>query len=161
MSWQGHAAGTLESLQQFYFAAPRPRDELYDTLSDPYEVHNIVHHADVGGVLSRMRAEMDAWLARVGDLSAEPESEMIARMWPNGEQPKTAMPDVQTCGGAMSFASDTPGASVGYRIGRGDSAGPWQLYTAPVDVPSGTRVEAKAVRYGYQESDVAVWHQPE
>ena len=44
------------------------------------------------------------------------------------------------------------GASLGYRL----DEGPWQLYTGPVHVPEGRAIAAKAVRYGWQESETAV-----
>jgi hypothetical protein len=32
--------------------------------------------------------------------------------------------------------------------------GRWRLYTGPFEAPSGARVEARAVRYGWRESEV-------
>ena len=40
-------------------------------------------------------------------------------------------------------------ASVGFRM----DAGAWQLYSEPIRVTPGTRIEARAVRYGWKESD--------
>lgn len=72
----------------------------------------------------------------MGDWSEEPDDAMIARFQPAGEPPVTA----------------TPGASIGYW----EDDGPWRLYVAPIDVPPGTSVTAKAVRYGWQKSAPAM-----
>jgi len=53
----------------------------------------------------------------------------------------------------MDSASDN--ASITYRLAAGDN---WQLYTGPVPVLPNSFVEAKAVRYGYQESKVEQYH---
>ena len=43
------------------------------------------------------------------------------------------------------------GGSIGYRINDDDA---WQLYTDPIQLTkSVTRIDAKAVRYGWAESD--------
>jgi hypothetical protein len=48
--------------------------------------------------------------------------------------------------------SATAGASIGYRL---NDEPRWRLYTAPFPAVAGARVEAKAIRYGFKESDVA------
>jgi N-sulfoglucosamine sulfohydrolase len=152
--WTGYQTNTLNPTQQFYFTAPRPNEELYDTLADPYEVHNLVADTAYAGILDRLRTEMDRWLAEVGDQSTQPESKMIASMWPQGQQPSTEEPKVQIRDRTASINNTTPGASIGYHIGHGDHAGPWQLYTTPMVLPKNSWLEVKAVRYGYKESDV-------
>jgi hypothetical protein len=101
---------------------------------------------------------MDSRLASVGDRSEQSEDAMIAHMWPDQKQPVTAAPraTVNASGAgkvAVTLASETTGASIGYRRpGRADQG--WQIYTVPVVVESGEALEAKAVRYGYAESPV-------
>jgi hypothetical protein len=81
---------------------------------------------------------------------------MAERMWPGLRQPRTERPVGAhvTQGGveALALTSATPGASVGYRYDR-DPAGRWRLYVDPVAVPAGLEIEAKAVRYGWAESE--------
>ncbi len=167
--WAGEAENLLNNTQHFYFKAPRPKEELYDTLTDPYEVHNLAADPDFAGELQRLRAAMDQWLARVGDTSREPEANMIAEMWPGGKQPVTAKPKADVIASSASnqaalntalsvtLASDTSGASIGYRlISKGEDT-PWQLYTGPVTVPSNKTLQAKAIRYGYAESDLLIF----
>jgi hypothetical protein len=64
---QLHASGNLTSAQSVYFVQPRPREELYDCVNDPHEIHNLVadktHHA----ALTRLRKALDHWEATTGD----------------------------------------------------------------------------------------------
>lgn len=160
--WAGHRAGTLTPVQAFYFTAPRPREELYDTVNDPHEVHNLAGEEEYAEVLERMRGAMDRWLARVGDKSDIPEMEMIKNMWPGLEQPVTAAPkprvERRNATRYVTLSSTTEGASIGYRlVSPEDEKGVrWEIYTAPVALDEGERLEAKAIRYGYAESPVTV-----
>jgi N-sulfoglucosamine sulfohydrolase len=46
----------------------------------------------------------------------------------------------------------TQGASIGYTTEDGPSAR-WRLYTGPIRVDAPITLRAKAIRYGYKESD--------
>ena len=152
--WAGKDAGTLPPAAARLFS-PLPEDQLYDTETDPHEVNNLAGQPDFADIQSRLEAALDAWVERTGDMAATPEAEMIDQMWPGGEQPKTAAPRTRLTrdGGEtrVELLSDTPGASIGYRIGE---QGGWRLYVEPVILEDGERLEAKAVRYGYAESAI-------
>ena len=152
--WEGHRAGTLTPLQDSYFTAPRPVDELYDTFADPSEVKNLAGDPAFKDTLRELQAAMDDWIAQVGDLSQRPEQTMIDEMWPGGEQPITSPPLVKLKANKITLASSTPGASIGYRILPTDSLDHWSLYQGPVTLASGQSLQAKAIRYGYGESDI-------
>lgn len=141
------AEGKLTPLQRSYLHGPIPAEELYDTETDPHQIRNLATDPAHRGRVLAMRAAMEAWIARTGDLSATPELELVARIWPDGKQPKTAVPTACGIGAAVRLASATPGASIGWR----GEDGAWRLYAGPV---KGAR-EAKAIRYGYAESAVA------
>jgi hypothetical protein len=96
-------------------------------------------------------------------------------MWPDGNQPTTAVPDfvlnaegnrgtdiragegpedppvLELAGPVeLSFVCATEGASIRYAVDDGE----WTLYTGPVALPSGrSTVTATANRYGYADSD--------
>ena len=74
-----HAEGKLDPLQDAFFAATKPAEELYDTQADPDEVHNLAgdprHLAGPRGVPCRA----DRWIVATGDLGAVPERELIRR----------------------------------------------------------------------------------
>lgn len=164
--WAGREAATLNDSQRFYFTAPRPSEELYDTQQDPQELVNLAAVPAHAQTLNRLRAAMDDWLARVGDKSAVAESEMIEAMWPSGKQPVTAMPSLARNGQKLALHSTTPGASVALRFKAGGIAGgmfadttPWQLYVEPITLPveADVTLEAKAIRYGFAPSEVATF----
>lgn len=144
-----YESGGLDRAQSLWFLAPG-RERLFDTRNDPWELHDLASDPAHGEVLARLRAALDAWRARTGDLHAIPEDEMVARFEPRGAPEQTPPPTIAVAGRRISIHSDTPGASLGYRID-GDR---WRLYTEPFDAPPGARVRAKAVRYGWDESAV-------
>ena len=51
----------------------------------------------------------------------------------------------------LEMYSPTQGASITYSAG-----GPWKLYHAPITISATTTIEAKAIRYGFEESVVTV-----
>jgi hypothetical protein len=92
-------------------------------------------------------------------------------MWPGRQQPTTAAPifipiapehpGLEPAGEGSTFAAPllvqlhcaTQGASIAYTLEEGDSVH-WQLYTGPLSLPPGvTTLRAKAIRYGYKESE--------
>jgi arylsulfatase A-like enzyme len=149
--WKLHAADQLTPAQALWFQ-PRPLEQLYDTQHDPHELHNLAQDPAHAPVLQRMRAALADWQGQSTDWGALPEEDMVRQFWPDLEQPKTAMPafsyDAQ---GRVLVHSATEGASLGIRV----DDGPWQLYTGPVQLAAGASLTAKAVRYGWQESEEA------
>ncbi len=158
--WRGAEAKTLNATQQQYFMAPRPEYELYDLLTDPDEVTNLAGRPELAAVQARLRAALEEWYQRVGDLGDIAEADMVTAMWQGDEQPQTAVPRLTLTsnqGGSVSRETSlatlklepvTEGSSLGYRLDDGE----WQLYSRPVEVAEGQVVTAKAIRYGYKES---------
>lgn len=143
-------SGRMNAEQAFWFQ-PRPREELYDLVADPHEVNNLAGDPAYAAELDRLRKALEEWHDLVADLSDEPEAVMAERFWPGGKQPITEPPSYTLQEGQIVIASPTVGASIGYRL---DEDGPWRLYTGPFTLPAGAVLEAKAVRYGWQESSV-------
>jgi hypothetical protein len=151
--WSLWESGSLDSTAARWFE-PRSREELYDTWSDPHEVVNLARDPGHTAVLDRLRSALDAWLAETEDLGAMPETELAELFWPGGAEPITPPPslDVQSVGAGrvrVSVTCSEPGASIGYRV----DGGRWRLYTSPLDLTEGRAFTAKAVRYGWRESD--------
>jgi len=150
----------LNATQQQYFMAPRPEYELYDLLTDPDEVTNLAGRPELAAVQARLRAALEEWYQRVGDLGDIAEADMVAAMWQGDEQPQTAVPRLTLSsnqGGSVSSETSsttltlepvTEGSSIGYRLDNGE----WQLYSRPVEMTGGQIVTAKAIRYGFRES---------
>jgi arylsulfatase A-like enzyme len=170
--WRLHMSGELTPEQNQLFEQPRRTEELYDTEIDPHELNNLIDLPEFEPVLERLRESCDQWLTEVGDLSEIPETEMVRRWWPDGEQPQTSTPLLiglsETCYGMEPLPSDssidspamlhlecaTEGASIGYQLDA-DSEDHWQLYTHPIRLKPGThQIRAQAIRIGYTPSSL-------
>jgi N-sulfoglucosamine sulfohydrolase len=147
------AAGELEGPPTLWYRQRRDPEELYDTATDPHEIVNLAGDPAHEETQARLSAVLDAWLARAPDLGLLPEAELAERFWPGGEQPETAPPtfhfEPEADESRLSVRSGTDGASIELREGDG----PFTLYTGPRQVAPGTALTARAVRYGYAESE--------
>ena len=65
---KAQAAGTLTPQQALYFNPNRAPEELYDTVSDPWEIKNIAGDPAYAAKLAELRAECDRWVAHCGPL---------------------------------------------------------------------------------------------
>jgi hypothetical protein len=154
--------GKLTGAQTLFFRHPKPSEELYDLVSDPYEVNNLADSPDHQQILSRMRAALEMWIRETGDLGGLDEEELIERMWPGRKQPVTATPTfgaISTPDSSISvtICCATEGASIGYRTTEQHR---WLIYTGPITVAPGATLEAKAIRVGYKESQMAQFKGP-
>ncbi|MCE9548759.1 MAG: sulfatase-like hydrolase/transferase [Planctomycetia bacterium] len=78
-SWeQAFKAGKCNAAQSAFWL-PKPSEELYDELADPYEVKNLADDADHRPVVERMRQAMRQQLLANRDTGFMPESEMVRR----------------------------------------------------------------------------------
>ncbi|MFM1770152.1 MAG: Choline-sulfatase [Verrucomicrobiota bacterium] len=76
---EAFAAGRLSGSSALFFAARKPAEELYDVETDPHEVRNLAGDPAQAGRLQAMRAALDDWIRRTGDLGAVPERELVER----------------------------------------------------------------------------------
>jgi arylsulfatase A-like enzyme len=60
-------------------AQSRPPEELYDTFTDPYELHNLAAQPKESNRLAKMRAVLVDWQTRTGDI-ATTESEEVYKI---------------------------------------------------------------------------------
>ncbi len=171
-----HAEDALNEHQSRWFASTRPAEELYDLEADPHETRNLAGDPAYRDDLERLSGALDEWRTRVGDRAAarEDETQLRDRIWPGGEQPTTAIPrfvpnapgnraseptDGGTFDGPMtvSLYCPTQGASIAWT---GEAGGNlhWRLYDGPMRLDSGedVTIRAKAIRYGYSESEEQV-----
>ena len=74
-----HAEGKLNAAQSLFFAPSKPPEELYDTESDPFELHNLAADPRHASKLDELRTACDAWIARTGDRGAIPVNELIEK----------------------------------------------------------------------------------
>jgi N-sulfoglucosamine sulfohydrolase len=74
-----HAEGKLTGPQKLFFTPTKPKEELYDTELDPHEINNLIASPAHAAKLDELRAALDDWLAKTGDLGAIPEPDLIKR----------------------------------------------------------------------------------
>ena len=159
-AWRAaHERGELSPAERLFFEPPG-EEQLYDLLRDPDEVSNRVHDPDYAPILERMRRAYAGFTERVPDLGAIPEADLVARFRPDGRQPITPPPaftiDPAPGGATLTILPPEPMASIEYRVG----GGRWQLYTRPIRLAGGERVEARAVRYGWATSESSAYRVP-
>ncbi len=157
---KGIANKTLQL--EYFFSQKKPKEELYDLLNDPFEMNNLAERTYFSEDLARLQEALKNWETNVGEYNNISEEEMIGKMYPNGVQPNTEIPELSIKGGQftepvkINLTCKTEGSSIAYAIlldGEGESNMKWQLYTDPFEVNKNCTVLAKAVRYGYKISE--------
>ena len=144
-----NAQGALSENQGAWYAPPG-EERLYDLQQDPHEMNNVIADPGYQSVLVRMRDQMNGWLARVGDWSAEPEDSMVAGFESDSGRGETPSPMLLINDGALVITPQGTEHSLEYRI----DGGRWQLYSGPVNIGAQRAIDARAVRYGWKESDI-------
>ena len=147
--WRALEAGELNTVQRQWFE-PRPQEYLFDTKGDPHELNNLVDEPAYAAVLERMRDALARHKSMITDYSDMPESGMAELFWPGGEEPETAVVEFSDENGGVALRCSSEGASIGFRVDGGE----WQLYIAPMKITAGENLEAKAIRYGWAESEI-------
>ena len=71
---EAHAAGTLNETQGLLFAPTRPKEELYDLKTDPYEIHNLAEDPEHQTRLENLRKRLENWMKRTNDHGPESEA---------------------------------------------------------------------------------------
>ncbi|MDO6476113.1 sulfatase [Alteromonas sp. 1_MG-2023] len=155
----GNKNGTLNEVQDYYFMSPHAEEELYDTANDPHQIENLATNNNYQHKLTELQNALDNWLATVGDASEKDELTMLKLMWPDLRQPQTQPVLVEKSGSKLILKSQTLGASISFREELEGVFTPWQIYTQPVDINLNNKMEFKAIRYGYKESEIT-FYQP-
>lgn len=144
-----HEAGELNAAQSAWFEAPG-EERLFDLEKDPFEIYDVSGDPAYREDLARMRAALNEHLAMIKDWSEVSEADMVARFEPDGERQVTPVPVLTVVDGMLIIEAGVPGSSLGYRAGEGH----WKVYSEPVPLPGPGEIEARAVRYGWEESEV-------
>jgi N-sulfoglucosamine sulfohydrolase len=74
-----NAEGKLKGPQRIFFSPTKPKEELYETGSDPYEINNLAESPEHQSVLRELRVVLDRWMEETRDMGSIPESEMVKR----------------------------------------------------------------------------------
>jgi arylsulfatase A-like enzyme len=78
--WRKWAAEEkLTGPQALFFAPTKPKEELYDTETDPHEIKNLAEEPAHADKLNELRTVLDHWVRETRDLGEVPESDLIRR----------------------------------------------------------------------------------
>lgn len=150
-------AGKLNEVQMRWFEAKGTAEELYDVLKDPYQLNDLSKNPAFAATLERFRNVFKEWQSNVTDMGAIQEKEMIRKMW-NGASapPVTESPVFMQSGSHIGLVCNTAGASIAYKIIGKDGIVPerWEVYSGPLKLEAGARLDAVAQRIGYLKSEV-------
>lgn len=147
-------SGKLNDTQMHWFARQKPEEELYHLPSDPWETNNLSDKPEYADLLHQFRKDLEDWMDEINDPGPIPEKELVWSMWPEGVQPQTKDPVVQSRRGKISIQCKTEGASIGYVINRArlDRPQHWSIYKEPFDIQTGDTLTVVAHRIGYKPS---------
>ena len=144
-------AGKLNETQMHWFRPSKPDEELFDTQTDRYEMHNLATTPQYQDKLKELKTVYTAWTKQYKDWGAMPEKEMVKLWWQGKDSaPVTAKPIVQRSKNTVKITSDTEGASIGYRSSWKNS---WTVYQKPFAVQTGDSLYIVAQRIGYLKSE--------
>ncbi|MDQ0646233.1 N-sulfoglucosamine sulfohydrolase [Microbacterium natoriense] len=164
---RGEALTTMTAAQRAVVAQSKPREELYDIVVDPHELVNLVAEPANRRDLTRLRAALDAWIERYGDLGAVPEEVLEEKWRPGGVHRATSKPIAEIRDGLLIASCETEGAILAWTDHEPSASGPrgplqreigmpsgtgsiWTIYSEPVPVLA--PVWVKAWRLGYEPS---------
>lgn len=73
--------GKLNKTQMLFMSRTKPKEELYDLETDPFEINNLADAESVRlqGIKKEMSAALDKWMSDTKDLGHIPEKELIKR----------------------------------------------------------------------------------
>lgn len=149
--------GKLNEIQKQWFRSNKPKEEFFDCINDPYELHNIANNPKYKEKLVEFSNEMDRWLTTINDNPNLPEADLIKKLW-NGKEtkPKTATPIIVKENGKVKITCKTKGASIGYRVIADNQKilNSWQIYTTPLTLKEGMKLQVEAHRIGYVSSKI-------
>ena len=147
--------GKLDSIQAQWFRTSKAPEELFDCQSDPYELTNLAGNPEYQEKLEELRAEMDRWIAAIGDQPNLPEVKLIEQLWKGSEtQPVTADPVISENNGKIEISCSTEGASIGYKIigQNGEEPKSWSVYEQAFAAPQNAKIMVRAHRIGFKPS---------
>ncbi len=152
-------AGELNAIQMKWFVPVKPKEEFYDTESDPLEFNNLAEQPAYSSLLKRLSDQMDLWQSTAGDLGAIDEKELVKQMWSGSDKaPTTSSPVVSIKKNIVTISCSTVGASVGYKIIRNGESEPlsWKVYLKPFAIEPATQIKVVAQRIGYLKTEVLI-----
>ena len=148
----------LNGVQSLWFET-KTEEELYDCIADPFNLKNLAQNPAYADTLKELRNALVLKSKKQKDFAEMPESEMIAQMWPNNEQPITAAVHSKQKKDCVKLSCATKGASIAYIVSNEKNLNlnfnsGWQLYTEPLYPKKGSYVYTMAERIGFKASTI-------
>lgn len=147
-----YAKGELNAEQSLWFNTPKPEEELYDVLNDPYELNNLADKQELQDTLLHLRKVLNDWMATTKDLGKYPEKELLNKWLPDGNQPQLPPLEMENREDGVVLFSKQHDATIVWKQPQ-DSI--WNVYAKPLSINAS--FEAKAERIGYSDSEVLVY----
>ena len=145
------AAGRLGPAQARLFSDERPEGELYDLKTDPEAQHDLAQASAHSGDVQRLSRALNAFAISAPDTTTASTQDLLDSFQPGGQTPTAMAPSAVVQAGRVTLNSISPGAAI---LWRAAGAGPWKLYTGPIDARAAAKIETRAVRYGFTPSAV-------
>ena len=147
--------GNLTEIQNYWLFNPKPEEEFYDLENDPHEINNLINEPKFAAEIEKHKKALVDFQEKYGDWGFMDEYEQAEKMWPGLIQPITEKPEIvlDKKSGKFKINCTTKGASIGFKIMDVWKECDWQLYTKPINVKMPCLIIAKAVRYGWKESE--------
>ncbi len=144
--WEAHK---LPERVGRWFATPKPKEELYDLIQDPYELNNLAATPALKDTLVFLRNTLDQWMQETKDMGSIPEQEIIKGFFPDGNPPQLKPVLMQKKGNQLHLSHPNGGSTI---IWKKQSDSIWSIYNKPLNEKE--PVEIKAVRIGYAASEL-------
>ena len=147
--------GLLNPIQAQWFRSSKTAEELFDTYTDPYELHNLASDLRYRAKLIELRNECNRWMNAIEDKGRIIEREYIKSIWNGDQQPITGEPEVLQQANRVTIHSPTEGASIGYKIISGPiEPKAWSVYQGPIELPLDHKLKIIAHRIGFLPSRI-------
>jgi len=142
----------LDPVSALWMANTKPAEELYDLMTDPYEINNLAANDQYRDTLFFFRDLLDNWIIETNDLGRYRENELVSKWLIDGKQPVLDEPEFTISENDLIITSDVPDATLLWKYPSGKK---WIIYHAPIPCSENDTIEAKAVRIGYTDSEVS------
>lgn len=149
--------GKLSQEQALWFRVNKPDEELFDIQNDPFELHDLSNDPSYKSKLEEMRVACNKWTIDINDSGLISEEALIERFHPQGDPPQTDPVRAQKRNGSIELSSETPGASIGYKVIKNDEdpdKQAWMIYDGPFKIIENEKLLTIAHRLGYQPSAI-------
>ncbi len=148
-----YKAGKLNDVQSQWFVPADGDEQLYDYIADPHNVNNLADDPEYKKELKRMRkAYSREWITAYNKQWVEWEEDQFKEMMrPGGVKSKCHTPKYLVEDGVLSITNLDPSVSAVYKT---PTDRQWQLYTSPVKIKDGVKVQIQFCRIGFSNSNI-------